>query len=135
VPDDALEPHRGQVALVRPIDLDHAFVSLEGPLTYVIPRRDDCVFGGSNETSDNTAIDDDATQRILADCGRILGPGVTVELKEARVGLRPYRPIGVRVEAGMLADGRRVVHNYGHGGAGFSLSWGCAHNVVELVST
>ena len=32
------------------------------------------------------------------------------------------------------ADGRPVVHDYGHGGAGFILPWGCADEVVELVS-
>ncbi len=41
-----------------------------------------------------------------------------------RVGLRPARPT-VRLEAEQ-AGGRPVVHNYGHGGAGVTLSWGCA---------
>jgi D-amino-acid oxidase len=39
----------------------------------------------------------------------------------------------VRIDTELLADGRRVIHNYGHGGAGFSLSWGCAQKVWELV--
>jgi D-amino-acid oxidase len=30
-------------------------------------------------------------------------------------------------------DGRHVVHNYGHSGAGVSLSWGCADRVLEIV--
>jgi D-amino-acid oxidase len=47
--------------------------------------------------------------------------------------LRPGRP-QVRVEASLLRDGRTVVHNYGHSGAGFLLSWGCALDVVDLAN-
>src|SRR5262249_41621736 len=50
------------------------------------------------------------------------------------VGLRPIRP-RVRVEAESLAPTRIVIHNYGHGGAGVTLSWGCAQEVVRLVSS
>jgi D-amino-acid oxidase len=39
----------------------------------------------------------------------------------------------VRVEAERVAPGCLLVHNYGHGGAGITLSWGCAAEVVELV--
>jgi len=40
----------------------------------------------------------------------------------------------VRLEAGLLPSGRRVVHDYGHGGSGFTLSWGCADEVARLVA-
>jgi D-amino-acid oxidase len=52
-----------------------------------------------------------------------------------RVGLRPFRRSGVRLERDQLRDGRTVVHNYGHGGAGFTLSWGCAREVLELATS
>ena len=48
-------------------------------------------------------------------------------------GLRPYRPSGFVVRADKL-DGTLVVHNYGHGGAGVSLSWGSAELAVELAN-
>lgn len=52
-------------------------------------------------------------------------------------GLRPFREGGVRVEREgreMVGGGRsRVVHSYGHGGSGWTLSWGCAGEVVGLV--
>ena len=51
---------------------------------------------------------------------------------EERVGLRPGRP-EVRLETDTVPDGRPVVHNYGHGGSGYILSWGCAHEVADLV--
>jgi hypothetical protein len=46
------------------------------------------------------------------------------------VGLRPFRPAGFRVEREMLGE-TAVIHNYGHGGGGISLSWGTAHLAVE----
>ena len=48
------------------------------------------------------------------------------------VGLRPSRT-EVRLEFEKVG-GRTVIHNYGHGGAGVTLSWGCAEEVVEIVS-
>jgi D-amino-acid oxidase len=49
---------------------------------------------------------------------------------EHRAGLRPWRP-EVRLEMETVG-GAAVIHNYGHGGAGVTLSWGCADRVVEL---
>jgi D-amino-acid oxidase len=52
-----------------------------------------------------------------------------------RVGLRPFRKSGVRLERDRLRDGRTVIHNYGHGGAGFTLSWGCAREVLDAATS
>jgi glycine/D-amino acid oxidase-like deaminating enzyme len=46
-------------------------------------------------------------------------------------GLRPYRPGGFRVEREALGD-KAVVHNYGHGGAGITLSWGSSRLATNL---
>jgi D-amino-acid oxidase len=131
VHDVDLEPHRGQVAIVPKIDLGCAIVCDDLPLMYAIPRANDCVFGGTNELSDDRDIDPGVTSRIVAECSRVLkinNPPVLTE----RVGLRPFRKSGVRLERDRLRDGRTVIHNYGHGGAGFTLSWGCAREVVNL---
>ena len=131
VHDVNLEPHRGQVAIVPKIDLGCAIVCDEPPLMYAIPRTNDCVFGGTNELSDDRDIDPTVTSRIVAECSRVLkisNPRVLAE----RVGLRPFRKSGVRLERDHLRDDRTVIHNYGHGGAGFTLSWGCAREVVNL---
>jgi D-amino-acid oxidase len=130
--DADLEPHRGQVAIVpRTKDLPYAVVCDDAPLMYAIPRTNDCVFGGTNELSDNLAVDSATTERIVAECSCALNinkPNVLAE----RVGLRPYRKSGVRVERDQLRDSRTVIQNYGHGGSGFTLSWGCANAVFQL---
>ncbi len=48
------------------------------------------------------------------------------------VGLRPFRPSGFVVKAEQ-ADEKTIVHNYGHGGAGITLSWGTAHLAEQFV--
>ena len=49
-------------------------------------------------------------------------------------GLRPYRDVTYRLEPENVGD-KFVVHNYGHGGAGITLSWGCALEVVDLITS
>jgi D-amino-acid oxidase len=135
VQDTNLEPHRGQVVIVPRIDgLSCAVVCDDAPLMYAIPRANDCVFGGTNEMSDNLAADPATTSRIVAECSRVLNIDKPRVLTE-RVGLRPFRRSGVRLERDRLRDGRTVIHNYGHGGAGFTMSWGCAREVLEMASS
>jgi D-amino-acid oxidase len=132
--DTDLEPHRGQVAIVSRIkELSYAVVCDDAPLMYAIPRRNDCVLGGTNELSNDLGADSTTTTRIVAECTRALKIEKTNVLAE-RVGLRPFRKSGVRVERDQLLNGRTVVHNYGHGGSGFTLSWGCAEEVFELAT-
>ena len=59
---------------------------------------------------------------LLTDPGR---------LSRITVCLRPFRAQGPRIEAEMVGD-TRVVHNYGHGGSGWSLAWGSAAIAREL---
>ncbi len=56
-------------------------------------------------------------------------PGVT----PLSGGCRPYREGSFRLEASPPSGGKTVIHNYGHGGAGISMCWGCAQEVVDLV--
>ena len=135
VHDVDLEPHRGQVAIVPKIDkLSCAIVCDDAPLMYAIQRTNDCVFGGTNDLSSDLAANPATTNRIVAECSRVLKiekPNVLAE----RVGLRPFRKSGVLLERDCLSDGRTVIHNYGHGGSGFTLSWGCAREVLDLATS
>src|SRR6266704_4625610 len=72
LPDVDLEPHRGQVAIVPKLNISRATVCDDPPLMYAIPRANDCVFGGTNELSDNRDVDPTVTARIVAECSRVL---------------------------------------------------------------
>ena len=69
---------------------------------------------------------------LVTDPSGAVVPGA--EVVAERVGLRPYRPT-VRLEAESLPGGRVLWHNYGHGGGGVSLSWGCARDLTDAVLT
>jgi len=57
-------------------------------------------------------------------------PGVT----PLAAGCRPWRKGTYRLEAEPHAvSGKTIIHNYGHGGAGVTMSWGCACEVVDIV--
>jgi len=131
VHDSDLEAHRGQVAIVPKIDLAQAIICNDAPLMYAIPRARDCVFGGTNSICENRESSSADTTAIVSECSRVLGidPPPVIAVK---VGLRPFRNSGVRLELEKLGDGRSVVHNYGHGGAGFTLSWACAEEVRAI---
>jgi D-amino-acid oxidase len=130
--DASLQAVYGQVLLVEPGDLD-LHVSLAddrnaAAMLYAIPRRREVVLGGcALPCTDDRPLMPDPVQRegILARArasglrhGRVLAE---------RAGLRPCRPT-VRLER----EGR-IIHNYGHGGAGYTLAYGCAEDVVALL--
>jgi D-amino-acid oxidase len=74
-----------------------------------------------------------ATGRAIVDrCVALVPELAGAPVLGQRVGLRPSRHGGPRLEAELAPDGWRLVHNYGHGGAGVTLSWGCADEVAEL---
>ena len=83
------------------------------------PRRDPA-------TSDWALEPDQAiAERIVRRCVAIEPRLAGADIIAHRVGLRPVRP-SVRLETEDLGRGRRLLHNYGHGEAGITLSWGCA---------
>jgi D-amino-acid oxidase len=133
--DGSLDAVRGQVAYVRTGAPLRFMVDETGPnaLAYVLPRRDVVVLGGTAEQGDWELRPREATTKNILERTRRLQPQLAeATLVGAAVGLRPARP-EVRLERETLADGRPLVHDYGHGGSGFTLSWGCADEVAELV--
>jgi D-amino-acid oxidase len=135
--DDAeLIPVRGQLVLVANPGLDTVLLDEHdgGGIAYAVPRGDHVVLGGTAADRD----DDLRPRPAEADAIVQRCAGLDARLGNAprlgdRVGLRPGR-FDVRLEAEQLGS-RRLVHNYGHGGAGVTLSWGCAQDVLALVGT
>jgi D-amino-acid oxidase len=129
--DLSVVPVRGQVVVVEQVGLDRWWLAADGATpTYVIPRSHDIVVGGTEEHGEWSRTPDPATaDDVLARAARLVPELADAKVLQHKVGLRPARP-EVRVER--VGD---VVHSYGHGGAGVTLGWGCADEVVSLVET
>lgn len=98
---------------------------------YVVPRLHDIVVGGTAEEGSWDRRPDPATATRLLERAERLVPAIAgARVLAHRTGLRPARP-AVRLEA-EERDGTTVVHCYGHGGSGMTVSWGCADEVVTL---
>lgn len=147
--DDAVRPMRGQILHVENhLNLIDCILE-EGrgkTSTYIFPFPDYVVLGGTYEVDEwREVTDDEALAAILERCRNLLRVDGHPEWRRlgekpirALAGLRPVRVRGstaeaIRLETESIAPGRTVVHNYGHGRAGVTFSWGCAPDVVALV--
>jgi D-amino-acid oxidase len=129
--DASLLPVRGQVVYVDQVGLDRWWLDASGPV-YVVPRSHDIVVGGTDDEGEwDRTPDPDVAKQILERAIALVPELARARVRGHRVGLRPARA-QVRLEAEDVA-GTRVVHCYGHGGAGVTLSWGCADEVAALV--
>ncbi|GAA1128322.1 FAD-dependent oxidoreductase [Nocardioides aquiterrae] len=125
--DRTVVPVRGQVVYVEQFGLDRWWLDASGP-TYVIPRAREVVVGSSDVEGEWSRTPDPvAAEDILERAARLVPALRQARVLRHKVGLRPVRP-AVRLER--VGD---VVHCYGHGGAGVTLSWGVADEVVALV--
>jgi D-amino-acid oxidase len=135
VGDDRLFPIRGQLVRIARPDVDPYVMLGEGPrtgLAYVVHRSEDVILGGTDQEGNwSLAADPDDTEAILERAARIAPEIAGAEVLGEIVGIRPGRD-AVRLEAEAW-DAGVVIHCYGHGGGGVSLSWGCAQDVVALV--
>ncbi|KAI1656295.1 FAD dependent oxidoreductase [Daldinia decipiens] len=149
--DESVYPIRG--GLIRVINDGTDFPKVDAALTitadaahsaneiiFLVPRNDNILLiGGITEPHEwdlDLTLSTPIIRRMRERCERFL-PG----LENARVdpeypfaqGLRPFRGQNVRVERELRRTGSRIVHSYGHGGAGWSLSFGCARDVATLI--
>ncbi len=133
--DTGMYPIRGQVVAVNAPSVDEGVSDESDPdrIAYVYPRAHEVILGGMRQVDVADLTEDPSqTERILADTAALDPRLIGAEVVGARVGLRPGRD-QVRVE--LETDGaRRIVHNYGHAGQGYLLSWGCAELVLALLT-
>lgn len=165
-----VRPARGQVVRIEANGFNQVLLeeSDETRPTYVVPRINDIVLGGTYEVGKEMRAVDLATRDdILKRCARLLlhyDKGFAMSLAaliggetEAQFralvgdqhasipaarfsasaddcGLRPIRA-EVALKRQTLGVGQYVIHNYGHGGGGVTLSWGCAQEVAALIAS
>jgi len=133
--DDSVYPIRGQVLrLANTNHLKNWLCDDDYPegVSYIIPRREDIIVGGTDTAHDwNQEVDPETAAQILRRATALVPELAGLQVLEHKVGLRPARE-SIRLE--LVSDHPvPVVAAYGHGGAGVTLSWGTAQRVAELV--
>ncbi len=137
VGDKALFPIRGQVVVVKKPDLRFSYADVTGhhALAYIVPRTNDCLLGGTAQEGNwKLEPDEKIAEEILQKCKTICPALENLEILAHKVGLRPGRG-EVRLELERISSDCSVIHNYGHGGSGFTLCWGCADEVLALAKS
>lgn len=134
--DTEMRAVRGQIVVVENPGIEEWYLSSESgasETTYVLPQPYGLLLGGTaDEDAEDGGPDPAVTRSIVERCARVHPALAEARVTGVRVGLRPYRP-RVRLEAERLPGGALCVHNYGHGGAGVTVSWGCALEAVRLL--
>jgi D-amino-acid oxidase len=136
VPDPSVLPIRGQVVLVANPGIEEFLIWRDGDeppfYVYMFPHGEEVLLGGTSEEGEWDRTPRPRTaERIVANCSRVDPRLRGAAVLSHRVGLRPWRP-EVRLESEPLGDGV-LWHNYGHGGAGISLAWGCAAEIASAI--
>lgn len=135
VPDPSVRPVRGQLVVVENPGVSTWLTSVdhsESKSTYFIPQPGGLILGGTAEEDAWSLTPDPViAEEIVRRCAAVRPEIAAARVIEHRVGLRPGRPV-VRLERELLPGGRVLVHNYGHGGAGVTVAWGCAGGAARL---
>ena len=135
VPDPAVRPVRGQLVIVENPGVRTWLVSTDaaaGTTTYLFPQPDRLILGGTADDDEwSLAPDPEAAARIVERCALLRPEVAGARVLHHRVGLRPVRDT-VRLEREIRPGGGVLVHNYGHGGAGVTVAWGCAQVATGL---
>jgi len=118
--------------------ISHDGISSDPGFVFIVPRGEDKLllggFAEPNQTELGIGLDNyEPVHEILHRCVEFLPVLKNAEIDAAepvRVGLRPAREHGVRLE---WDDALPILHNYGHGGSGVTYSWGCAFDAFRLL--
>lgn len=131
--DETVYPARGQSIIVKNPGIEY-HTAMQDEMFYLYPRGTQCLIGGSFDIDAwDLTPDENLTKRLLKRAGEMEPLLKNPEVLNVRVGLRPMRK-EVRLELETLSNGTPLIHNYGHGGAGYTLSWGCAFDVLKIIN-
>lgn len=137
VPDPSVRPVRGQLVVVENPGVTTWLTSVDhsgAESTYFMPQPCGLILGGTAEEDAWSLTPDPViAEEIVRRCAAVRPEIAGARIIEHRVGLRPSRP-AVRLERELRPDGRVSVHNYGHGGAGVTVAWGCAREAARLAA-
>jgi D-amino-acid oxidase len=131
VGDTAVYPIKGQLVTVLPMELVDPII--HGESSHIFPRDDSAVLGGTHSERIFDVDSSEAVTEEIVTANRRVAPSLSRDqVIGVRAGLRPFREGGPRLEAETV-DGKRLLHNYGHGGSGWTLAPGCAEMLPELL--
>jgi D-amino-acid oxidase len=139
VGDQDLYPARLQVLKIKHNGFDKVVFDSEGPnkLCCVVPQGDYIKVGAVyEERVESMDVDEEVTKGILQRCAQMI-PGFKADradVLDVTRCLRPKRAL-TRVEKEQLGDGRWVIHNYGHNGTGYIVSYGVAMEIAGLCAS
>jgi D-amino-acid oxidase len=134
--DDTLTGQWNMHTVVANPGIDFCF--MEGPPGQAewvawMPHGDKVLIGGIIDHADHPTPDVATGSRLLTAAGHVEPRLADAAVLGYTSGIRPSRP-AVRVEEESRPSGPRLIHNYGHGALGVTLSWGCADDVVALLA-
>ncbi|MBT2417837.1 FAD-binding oxidoreductase [Streptomyces sp. ISL-22] len=137
VPDPSVRPVRGQLVVVENPGIRTWLTSTDddGEMAYFFPQPGRLLLGGTAVVDEWSLEPDPAVaEAIVRRCAALRPEIAGARVLGHRVGLRPVRD-AVRLERELLPSGRTLVHNYGHGGAGITVAWGCAEEAAGLAAS
>lgn len=136
VQDSSMYPIKGHLIYLQAPWQKRFFFTTDG--TYLLPHDDKLIVGGLKDKGNwSMSLDQDISKQILSRATALVPQLKGAKIIGEWIGLRPGRESGTRLEFELLdCDlGRKlpVVHNYGHGGHGITLGWGCGRHAARLV--
>lgn len=139
--DKNFEVYRGQYFVLRATaDSPKVYVGDDdhpGGMAYMIPRLGEVMVGGCAEKNieslELTLTWDDTLSRAGLYVPWLRNCKPSDQARNPIVCIRPSRNMGIRLEVDENSTSIPIIHNYGHGGSGFSLSWGCADTVKNII--
>lgn len=107
-------------------------------LILLTKRTDVVVLGGTQQPGNySQQTNENECESILERCSKLHPSLKDAKIIEKKAGLRPLRKGGVRLNMQVCTNSNgqiaKVIHNYGHGGSGITLCWGCATDVCEII--